>query len=209
MYVDGWNFYHGIDKPDLHPLGFCDFRRLGKRLLGAGTTVDKVTYFTSKDHNPYRKEKQEFWLDALRSVGIEVADPGFFQYSEQKHSHEEKTTDVCLALRLAEDARTGSHDTVLLISADADFVPALELAKKHKRDLIVRVAFPPGHKCRRLEAIDPFTLKIDKADLEDSLFDGDGRTERGVRLAGRSRQFGWAFRRGDSIVLSRIGGATD
>jgi hypothetical protein len=38
----------------------------------------------------------------------------------ERGKHEENTTDVRIALKIAEDARNGKHTHVLLLSADAD-----------------------------------------------------------------------------------------
>ena len=43
-----------------------------------------------------------------------------------------------------------SIGTVLLIAADADFIPALEKAKGCRKEL--RVAFPPGHNSEEMQA---------------------------------------------------------
>jgi hypothetical protein len=130
----------------------------------------------------------------LESVGVEIAHRGFFQYSGDRKGMEEKTIDVRLALELVEDVRIGGHDTVLLISADADFLPALERAKKQKPGLIVKVAFPPGHKCQAMEAVDRFPQKIEREDLEQSLFDAAGLTKNGLRISVMAERFGWAYK---------------
>jgi hypothetical protein len=175
VYIDGWNFYHGINKPGLHPLGFCNFRKLAQSLLGTMARVEKVCYFSAIDHQTVvASAQQAFWLRALKSVNVEVAELGRFQYSEEKGKQEEKTTDVRLALRLAEDARTSAHKYVLLISADGDFVPALQRAKRLGK--VVKVAFPPGLRCDALEQVDRWPYAITQDNLEHSLIDGEGTT---------------------------------
>ena len=85
VYVDGWNFYYGINRPDLHQLGFCNFWKLGQHLLGTRATVTKVRYFSATDyHTQVAAAQQKFWLRALRSVKVGVEDLGRFQRSERK-----------------------------------------------------------------------------------------------------------------------------
>jgi hypothetical protein len=199
VYVDGWNFYYGINRPDLHQLGFCNFWKLGQHLLGTRATVTKVRYFSATDyHTQVAAAQQKFWLRALRSVKVGVEDLGRFQRSEKK-GYEEKTTDVRLALQLDEDARTAAHKHkwVLLISADADFVPALQRAKRHGK--MVKVAVPLGLGSRELKEVDPNPFEIDKQDLELNLIDGEGTTETGERLS-KAHEYGWACRLKGRVV---------
>jgi hypothetical protein len=192
VYVDGWNFYHGINRPGLHPLGFCNFWKLGQYLLGTRAKVIRVRYFSAVDyHRRVAEAQQQFWLRALRSVKIEVAELGRFEYLPAKGKAEEKTTDVRLALQIDEDARTAMHDVVLLVSADADFVPALQRAKHLGK--AVKVAFPPGLQCNGLRELDPFPLEIEKQDLELNLMDGEGTTELREPLT-KALEYGWACR---------------
>lgn len=58
-------------------------------------------------------------------------------------SYEEKETDVSLAVRLVEGAARNDFDTALLISGDAEFVPAIQSARRLKPDLRIVVVFPP------------------------------------------------------------------
>jgi hypothetical protein len=67
-------------------------------------------------------------------------------------------------------------DTVLLISADADFIPAIEKAKRYRKE--IRVAFSPGHNSEELKRFYQFAQPITKYDLELCVFDGEGRTKK-------------------------------
>jgi NYN domain len=60
-------------------------------------------------------------------------------------AHDEKETDVHIAVQLAADAIRATCERLILISADSDLVPALNLAKQHATAPIqVFVAAPPG-----------------------------------------------------------------
>jgi len=198
VYVDGWNFYHGINRPGLHPLGFCNFWKLGQHLLGTRAMVIRARYFSATDYKrQVADEQQMFWLRALKSIKVEVAEMGRFQRSEKK-GWEEKTTDVRLALQLDEDARTATHNVVLLISADADFLPALQRAKTLGK--IVKIAFPPGLHCNALQKVDPSPHEITKEDLELNLIDGEGPTEKPGERLSKALEYGWACRLQGRVV---------
>jgi uncharacterized LabA/DUF88 family protein len=189
-YIDGWNFYHGINTPELHPLGFVDLRRLCERMLRGRADLRRVHYFTAVDYNKPLHERQEFWFDALESAGVTIGEKGFFRLEDGKYK--EKMTDVRMALKIAEDVASGEDfDSVLLVSADADFVPALEQAERFNKKIYV--AFPPGLSCKELAERDPKVQRIDRDDLELCLFDGDGTTARGTPLR-KAGDYGWAYR---------------
>ena len=109
VYVDGWNFYHGINTPELHPLGFTDLRKLCQHILGTRVQVDRVHYFTATDYDKSAIERQRFLAGRSRELcRVLVEPPGFFRHIPERGKHEEKTTDVRIALKIAEDARVGS-----------------------------------------------------------------------------------------------------
>jgi hypothetical protein len=195
-YVDGWNFYHGINTPELHPLGFVDLRRLTGRLLMGRAHIERVYYFTAIDYHKPLQERQRFWFDALESAGVTVGETGFFK--PEGGRYKEKTTDVSMALKIAEDAASDENfDSLLLVSADADFVPALEQARRFKKRIYV--AFPPGLRCEELAQVDPKHQTIDRDDLELCLFDGDSITANGTPL-GKAGDYGWAYRSKGRII---------
>jgi len=193
-YIDGWNFYHGIDTPELHPLGFVDLWRLCQHVVGTRSTIARAYYFSATDYHKAKLERQQFWWDALESAGVRIEQPGFFS-AERK----EKTTDVRLALKLAEDASSAAEefDTVLLISADADFIPALEKVKRYRKE--IRICFPPGMRCQELCRFHQFASQITKGDLELCLFDGARRTKKGESLT-KALDYGWACKVNGSIT---------
>jgi uncharacterized LabA/DUF88 family protein len=57
--------------------------------------------------------------------------------------HEEKETDVNIAVALLEDAVLDRYDTALLISADSDLCPAVRAMKRLRPEKRVVAAFPP------------------------------------------------------------------
>jgi hypothetical protein len=59
-------------------------------------------------------------------------------------SHEEKETDVNIAIHLVHDALTNQFDRAIVISADSDLVPAVNLAANHDSTKEIFVAAPPG-----------------------------------------------------------------
>ena len=77
--------------------------------------------------------------------------------SDQKHrthkGHEEKQTDVNMALTLLEQATDNSFDRALVISVDADQLPALQAVKWIAPTKHVGITFPPSRPNRNLACI--------------------------------------------------------
>ena len=59
---------------------------------------------------------------------------------------QEKQTDVALAVEMMHDAFSGNCDTIWLMSADADLVPAVRYISHHFPDLTVVVLRPRGRR---------------------------------------------------------------
>lgn len=58
-------------------------------------------------------------------------------------SYQEKRVDTGLAVRVAEAARDGTHDVIILLTADRDLIEAVESARRAGCQ-VVQAAFPPG-----------------------------------------------------------------
>ena len=76
LFVDGYNFYAGINRPGWLELGWCNFMKLARRFASerpdsAGLNV-YVKYFTAKvalgreENAPRESQRQAMWLEALR-----------------------------------------------------------------------------------------------------------------------------------------------
>ena len=77
-------------------------------------------------------------------------------------AHEEKWTDVNIAIYLLNLAYLNKFDTALILSGDGDFIPAITMTKKlfpHKR---IGLLFPPRRIRNDLKSVADFSLKIDK-----------------------------------------------
>jgi uncharacterized LabA/DUF88 family protein len=134
-YVDGFNLYFGLKAKHGRRYLWLDLQALAESLLRPGQTLERVTYFTARVRkDPEGERRQSEYLHALahHSPLVTVV-AGRFQ---EKHRlcrqcgsiwtlHEEKETDVNIAVTLVEDAVLDRYDTALLISADSDLRPAI------------------------------------------------------------------------------------
>ena len=93
-------------------------------------------------------------------------------------AHEEKESDVNVAIHLIKDTITNKFERAIIISADSDLVPAVRMAKDHDRAKEICVVAPPkrlGH-ARDLKPIMEITLgRIRRSLLPQRLIHKDGR----------------------------------
>jgi len=168
LYIDGFNFYYGVTshfRPGKEERGFslsglcwCDFRVLIERhYLPAGFELGPIRYFTAPvtekvetSRFPGEHERYELWMKAAHTIrGLDVID-GFHRPRGAEPGHaskarDEKLTDVNLAVELLMDGLNHVYDRAIVMSGDADQIPAvlaaaLRLPKPHD----ICVLLPPG-----------------------------------------------------------------
>lgn len=161
--IDGFNFYHKIENFRLQygvNYKWLDYRSLGQSLLKDdhrlqpfSLSLNKVYFYTAIAH--HRKKgaviRHRTYLKALRFHGIEVVEGNFKEKERRCPSckyeyvqHEEKETDVNIALKLFEGAVNHEYDACLLFSGDNDLLPAIKLVKTHYPTKKVILVTPPG-----------------------------------------------------------------
>jgi len=152
VYVDGFNLYHAIADLGLPALKWLDLSALSTSLLRPGEKLVAVKYcsaYATWLPGPYSRHRR--YVKALKCVGVE---PIMGRFKDKPRScrscrarwtsHEEKETDVNIAIHLVRDAILDSFDRAIVISADSDLVPAVNLAKAHDPMKEIFVAAPPG-----------------------------------------------------------------
>lgn len=151
-YIDGFNLYHAIDGLKKPHLKWLDLWALSHSIARNGEVIEAVNYFSAyATWLPDAHMRQREYVKALehRSVTCIL---GHFkskartckQCAAKWLQHEEKETDVHIAARLVADAYEDRFDRALLITADSNLAPALNIIKAAfpKKELFV--VAPPG-----------------------------------------------------------------
>lgn len=196
--VDGFNLYHSL-KAASSALGGAGTRWLDLRALcslyraqiGGGAEVTSVYYFTSPaDHreqmSPGTIDRHNAYLRALQATGV-VVELGKFKEKrrrcmhcgEQILMHEEKETDVAIAVRLLELLWAGKCDAVAIVTGDSDLSPAIREAKRSFPNYPIYCLFPFARGSLELRTLARATMKIKKEryhehQLPDPFVLGDG-----------------------------------
>ncbi len=160
FYIDGFNFYYGLKRSATVDKKWgngywIDIVKLCEGFLAPGETLEKVVYFTASPLGTGKSRRQSAFLNANKVLGGErfeiVRGKYLEKHIECPYCHgdiprpEEKKTDVNISVRMIKDCVHSSTDVVILVSADSDLIPPLELIKSDFPDIKIRVCFPPSN----------------------------------------------------------------
>ena len=161
VYIDGFNLYHAIDDLGQSHLKWLNLRALAESLLRTGEQVKLVRYFSAfATWKPDAYARHRDYVAALKAHGIETnmasfkkKSRGCFNCGAKWLAHEEKETDVNIAVQMVADALTGEADRFILISADTDLAPPIRTIAQLAPQCEVFVATPPKrfNNCKALK----------------------------------------------------------
>ena len=173
--VDGFNVYHSIiEALKINPtasMKWLDFQAFCSSflpLISRDATLEKVFYFSaSADFRPDKAARHAILVAALRSTGVAVQ-LGRFKEKDIRcpkcktnfKRHEEKETDVAVAVKLLELLAVNACETVVLLTGDTDLAPAIRTAKTLYPDKRIWVIFPYSRHNAELKALAHGTIQV-------------------------------------------------
>jgi uncharacterized LabA/DUF88 family protein len=167
VYIDGYNFYCGINKPGWLKYGWCNFSKLATHLagraFGSSFGVNEVKYYTApvrmgQENKPGESERQQMWLDAIHTETPEVKIIEGRWKKIGNEPREEKETDVNIAVDMQWD--TLKSGRIILVSGDSDFIPAIRGARKAGKPVVLFV--PPNTGGYKAPPDCPFRIEMIK-----------------------------------------------
>jgi uncharacterized LabA/DUF88 family protein len=179
FYVDGFNVYYALQKnPAYHKYKWLNYRKLAESVVYAKDTIAGIFYFTTFVRwHPENVERHKKYISALRSVGVEIIHGRFLEKSIKCHkcqeyfkTHEEKQTDVNIALKILGDAVDGLYDKAMIISADSDLLPVIKSVQHHAPEKEIGVMFPIGRNSFELRQSASFSCKMSEKWLQNCQF---------------------------------------
>lgn len=161
-FVDGFNLYHAIDDLDRNPLTrkptyrkqhlkWLDLWALAEAFIAPSREVlVAVHYFSAyADWIPDAHQRHRAFVAAIEARGVTVKMGNFKKKSRgcpkcnhQWIGHEEKESDVNIALSMLDLAQRDVYDRALLITADTDLVPAVRLVRERYPERKVDALIP-------------------------------------------------------------------
>lgn len=152
-FIDGFNLYHAVDATGKHHLKWLDLRALCE-VFAPRPDYDLRTVYYFSAYATWRPEayaRHRSFIRALIALGVT---PILGQFKEKdrrcRHcgnawkDHEEKETDVDIALYLIRDAFEDLYDRALVVSGDSDLAPALRMVREKFPAKEIRVIAPIG-----------------------------------------------------------------
>ena len=166
FFVDGFNLYHSLDgNSNFHKYKWLDLHKLAIQFSHPPYEyLQGIRYFTAiASWKPDSASRHNAYIRALQSVGVQVT---FGRFQEKLRRcraiagcgksytiHEEKLTDVNIAVSIVEACVTNQCDILYLVSGDNDLVPALETAKRLCVGIEITVVLPIDAKAKMLTKI--------------------------------------------------------
>lgn len=174
-FIDGFNLYHAIDELGRNDLKWVDLRRLVEIFTGPEHKIIDVFYFTAVAKwliDPANRHKA--YITALEHRGVTPV-LGSFKSSEVScrkcsnswTAHEEKMTDVNIAVWLLREAYYNKFDQAFVISCDSDLTPAFQAVKELPKARAIKLIAPPNmYHSKHLGAYSDKTTRIQVSHLE-------------------------------------------
>ena len=166
FFVDGFNLYHSLatlaKESGDESVKWLDLVGLANGCLheiGGSSLLRSVHYFTAlPEHlyltDPGRLQRHRAYLRVLTANGVVRPSIVLGRIMQQQISIQvagvniigrvwrEKGTDVALAMALLREASLGDMDEAVIISGDADYLPAVKVFREMYPRIGLRFAFP-------------------------------------------------------------------
>ena len=179
VYIDGFNFYHGMHDKFGRSTLWIDFVALAQSLRPRSHIV-AVKYFTAPvlgDAGAASRQAYHQAAVAARHTNVFSVTQGRYQAKTvtcfncraTRTVHEEKETDVNIAVALVGDAAANAMDSALIISADSDLAPAVRAAKQFRPHMFIGAAFPPKRFSSELKQLMPASSQIGRDKIRQAL----------------------------------------
>jgi uncharacterized LabA/DUF88 family protein len=151
IYVDGFNFYYGLkNNAKWKKYYWLDIVKLFEMFMRPNQELVAVKYFSAKPDDVKQSLRQNAFFQANRE------NPKFklilgkylkkritcFQCGNIIQTYEEKETDVRIATQILADAYQKNCEVSIVVSADSDMIPAIELAIEVQQKVFIY--FPPN-----------------------------------------------------------------
>ncbi len=181
FYIDGFNVYYSLNTQQYRKYKWLNYMQLAQNMVREGDIVDAVLMFTTYvNWKPDSMARHKQYIKVLRSVGLQIVRGRFMR--KEKYcpncgkryiTHEEKQTDVNIALTLLSDAVEDKYDRAVIVSGDSDLIPVVAAVHKLAPDKEIGVLFPLRRYTNSLKKASDFSRNMKPALLEDCQFPDD------------------------------------
>lgn len=178
VYIDGFNFYYGLKK-GWKKYYWLDVVKLFESFIRENQELVAIKYFSAYSTDDQQRLRQNAFFQANKQ------NPKFslilgkylkksitcFNCQNVIHTFEEKETDVRIATQIVSDAYKKECDISIIVSADSDMIPAVQLAQEAGNKVFIY--FPPHQRSNNLATLvngKPIFLERYESRFRNSLF---------------------------------------
>lgn len=160
VYVDGFNFYYGLKgDPKWKRYYWLDIVKFFEKFMKPDQELIKVKYFSARPDNQEKNARQYAFFQAnMENSRFQLI---LGKYLKKKitcfncgniiNTYEEKESDVRIATQIVSDSYEKNCDIAIVVSADSDMIPSVELAKQAGQKVFIY--FPSNHYSSNLAAL--------------------------------------------------------
>ena len=151
VYVDGFNFYHGLKDKKWRKFYWLDVVSFFEKFMKPDQELIEVNYFSAPSLDSEKSNRQDLFFSANKLnprfnlfLGKYISKPvTCFKCKHKYLRHEEKKTDVSIATQLIGNFIKQRCDVSILVSADSDLIPPLEFIRELNPKHKIFAYFPP------------------------------------------------------------------
>jgi len=179
FFFDGFNFYHSLkEKKEYWDFLWLDYQRLAELFTPKTNILSEVVWFTAyATWKPQSERRHKDYARALMTRGVTIilgkfkTRDKFCKLCHRKFiGHEEKQTDVNIAVNLLVWAREDRFDEIVLCTADSDLLPAIKALKKDYPHKTLTLLFPINRRSYELESFADKIMHVKEMHLRASQF---------------------------------------
>ncbi|QHN65079.1 NYN domain-containing protein [Bergeyella cardium] len=159
IYIDGFNFYYGLRRKGWKRYYWLNIVKLFEQFIRDNQELVCIKYFSARSTDSKQglrqnaffqanKENPKFQLILGKYIKKEIR---CFNCNDKRYTYEEKETDVRIATQIVADSYKKKCDIAIIVSADSDMIPAIELAQENGTKVFVY--FPPDQWSNSLDLI--------------------------------------------------------
>lgn len=151
VYIDGFNFYYGLKQTNRwRKYYWLDVVNLFEKFMRSDQELIAVKYFSARPTDLGKSLRQNAFFQANQLNPKFVLVLGkylkkqitCFNCSNIINTYEEKETDVRVTTQIVSDVYRRKCDISIVVSADSDMMPAIEICQQENHPLFVY--FPPN-----------------------------------------------------------------
>ena len=170
-YIDGFNFYFGLKDKKWKIFYWLDICKFIEKNLKPHQELLEVNYFSAIPKDQDKADRQDKLFQANKLNPKFKLHLGKYLRKEKKcykcgrinYTFEEKETDVRIATTMLYDSFKNRSDIILLVSADSDLKPPIEIIKEINPKQKIFVFFPPNRLSNDLKNICNLSKRLDSS----------------------------------------------